>query len=449
MKRDCFISYKVLKYPRFLELNFSYANYHFLDRNYICFHPTKIIDLCYYQKHEKFNIPLLSEIKIMANITTSFSSVDSLKNAIDSFAFISESRMQTSKQWLEDLQTATQENTTISTSTNKLGTDISHTTTYKNGDTSTVYFSFKSLLSTTGKVTKYEFKPLNTNVLLTTFCNFKVSISVIDGQLIFRNTKNEIVSTIFDNSGLTKQVYINKDTIDTFTLIPEFHTDYWGAIGIYENPTTKLFLTQQIPNKDHTYQIKSFSLTANNQEFKFIGNVILNDNKGFGDLLRDNNISEFLTEIMSGNDKFTGTKASEYLFGYSGNDSISGGLGNDTLIGGLGKDTLTGGVGSDLFKFISLNDSSPLPKQADTITDFNHAQGDKIDLSDIDAKTEVEGDQAFTYIGTIAFSTDATGQLRLDPKTGILYGSTNADVAPEFAILLSGIKNLVPEDFVL
>jgi hypothetical protein len=65
----------------------------------------------------------------MANITTSFSSVDSLKNAIDSFAFISESRMQTSKQWLEDLQTATQENTTISTSTIKLGTDISHTTT--------------------------------------------------------------------------------------------------------------------------------------------------------------------------------------------------------------------------------------------------------------------------------------------------------------------------------
>jgi Ca2+-binding RTX toxin-like protein len=146
------------------------------------------------------------------------------------------------------------------------------------------------------------------------------------------------------------------------------------------------------------------------------------------------------------------TKASavnDILTGNDAADKLNGLAGNDTLIGGLGKDTLTGGVGSDLFKFISLNDSSPLPKQVDTITDFNHAQGDKIDLSDIDAKTEVEGDQAFTYIGTIAFSTDATGQLRLDPKTGILYGSTNADVAPEFAILLSGIKNLVPEDFVL
>ena len=44
---------------------------------------------------------------------------------------------------------------------------------------------------------------------------------------------------------------------------------------------------------------------------------------------------------------------------------------------------------------------------------------------------------------------DATAQLRLDPKTGILYGSTNADNTPEFSILLSGVKSLVPEDFVL
>jgi Ca2+-binding RTX toxin-like protein len=161
------------------------------------------------------------------------------------------------------------------------------------------------------------------------------------------------------------------------------------------------------------------------------------------------NIEEVKSNVL---DVTISTKASavnDILTGTDGTDKLNGLAGNDTLIGGLGKDTLTGGVGSDLFKFISLSDSSSLSKQADTITDFNHSQGDKIDLSAIDTKTEVEGDQAFTYIGTIAFSTDATGQLRLDPKTGILYGSTNADVAPEFAILLSGIKNLVSEDFVL
>jgi Ca2+-binding RTX toxin-like protein len=161
------------------------------------------------------------------------------------------------------------------------------------------------------------------------------------------------------------------------------------------------------------------------------------------------NIEEVKSNVLDVTISTKGSAVNDILTGIDGADKLSSLAGNDTLIGGLGKDTLTGGVGTDLFKFISLNDSSPLPKQADTITDFNHSQGDKIDLSAIDAKTEVEGDQAFTYIGTIAFSTDATGQLRLDPKTGILYGSTNADVAPEFAILLSGIKNLVPEDFVL
>ena len=281
-----------------------------------------------------------------------------------------------------------------------------------------------------------------------TFCDFTVFPSVIDGQLIFRNTKNEIVSTIFDDSGFTKSVYVDQEIIDTFTLIPEFHTNYWGAIVIYENPTTKLSLTQII-NKDHTYQIKSLSLNANNQEFKFIGNVMLNDNKGFGDLLRDNNISEFLTEIMSGNDKFTGTKASEYLFGYSGNDSISGGLGNDTLEGGLGADKLTGGKGADTFIFTSIDESGITLKTRETITDFKHSESDKIDLSAIDANSSLPNDQSFTYIGTKIFSNDATAQLRLDPKTGIFYGSTNADNTPEFSILLSGVKSLVPQDFIL
>jgi hypothetical protein len=60
-----------------------------------------------------------------------------------------------------------------------------------------------------------------------------------------------------------------------------------------------------------------------------------------------------------------------------------------------------------------------------------------------------KSDQVFNFIGAIVFSKDAAAQLRLDPKTGILYGSTNADNTPEFSILLSGVKSLVPEDFVL
>ena len=139
------------------------------------------------------------------------------------------------------------------------------------------------------------------------------------------------------------------------------------------------------------------------------------------------------------------SKGNDVLTGTAKNDTLSALAGNDILIGGLGADKLTGGLGADIFKYTSIDDSGIAVKTRDTITDFKHSQSDKIDLSAI----ALPNDQSFTYIGTIAFSTDATAQLRLDPKTGILYGSTNADNTPEFSILLSGVKSLVPEDFVL
>ncbi|WP_319023975.1 Ig-like domain-containing protein [Vibrio navarrensis] len=69
-----------------------------------------------------------------------------------------------------------------------------------------------------------------------------------------------------------------------------------------------------------------------------------------------------------------------------GNDTLDGGLGddilygqggNDTLIGGLGNDILTGGEGADIFKWVDMETAS------DRVTDFNVAQGDKLDLSDL------------------------------------------------------------------
>ncbi|RWH31997.1 MAG: type I secretion C-terminal target domain-containing protein, partial [Mesorhizobium sp.] len=55
---------------------------------------------------------------------------------------------------------------------------------------------------------------------------------------------------------------------------------------------------------------------------------------------------------------------------------LNGGGGNDTLIGGLGQDTLTGGAGADTFKLDHLDIK-------DLITDYNGAEGDKIDLTSL------------------------------------------------------------------
>ena len=143
------------------------------------------------------------------------------------------------------------------------------------------------------------------------------------------------------------------------------------------------------------------------------------------------------------------SKGNDLLTGKATNDTLSALAGDDTLIGGAGTDKLTGGLGADTFKFNNLSDSGITAKTRDTITDFKSTQNDKIDLSGIDANSVLAGDQAFTFINNATFSADATGQLRFDSKTGILYGSTNADTNAEFSIVLSGVKSLTIGDFIL
>ncbi|MBN8088060.1 VWA domain-containing protein [Vibrio vulnificus] len=89
----------------------------------------------------------------------------------------------------------------------------------------------------------------------------------------------------------------------------------------------------------------------------------------------------------SGNDQLYGGEGNDGLRGGTGNDTLDGGAGNDILIGGLGNDILTGGDGADIFKWVDMEIAS------DRVTDFNVAQGDKLDFSDLFedmSKTDIE-----------------------------------------------------------
>lgn len=144
------------------------------------------------------------------------------------------------------------------------------------------------------------------------------------------------------------------------------------------------------------------------------------------------------------NDTLIGSKGNDQLVGGSGNDRLDGGSDDDRLTGGLGSDTLTGGSGADRFVWSSTKETST-GNGRDHITDFDAS--DRIDLRGIDADTARSGDQAFTYIGSQPFSDNATGQLRFDGRT--LWGSTDADTAPEFSIGLQGFTALTRGDFLL
>jgi Ca2+-binding RTX toxin-like protein len=149
-----------------------------------------------------------------------------------------------------------------------------------------------------------------------------------------------------------------------------------------------------------------------------------------------------------GNDTLSGGDGDDTLLGRTGNDTLDGGIGNDELDGGEGKDTMTGGAGSDGFTFRD-GETGPLRGNADIVTDFTQGE-DILRLNPIDAKVSVGGNQAFTFIGTTAFS-GTEGELRYTHLNGKTYveADTDGDAVANYQINLTGLINLTAADFVL
>lgn len=164
--------------------------------------------------------------------------------------------------------------------------------------------------------------------------------------------------------------------------------------------------------------------------------------------LKGNEAVEHLTLTGTGNTVGTGNLGDNALTGNSGANTLSGLGGNDTLAGGSGQDSLAGGAGADRFVFGAVGDSRPA--FFDVIADFTSGM-DRIDLSVLDANATVAGQQDFSFIGAAAFGADATGQLRYvyDGSTLMLYGSTDADAAPEFKVQVVGATAIGAGDLVL
>lgn len=130
-----------------------------------------------------------------------------------------------------------------------------------------------------------------------------------------------------------------------------------------------------------------------------------------GDILTGNALGNVING-GAGNDAIHGEDGSDKLYGEDGDDQLFGGLGVDYLYGGAGNDSLTGGLGNDNLyggaggdTFIIANESMKLSSQGaaletDTVYDLNFSEGDRIDLSAIDANTGLSGNQAFAFVNT-------------------------------------------------
>jgi Ca2+-binding RTX toxin-like protein len=154
-----------------------------------------------------------------------------------------------------------------------------------------------------------------------------------------------------------------------------------------------------------------------------------------------------MQSALSGHDQVTGGRYDDHLSGFNG---------NDVLIGGRGADWLSGGKGADRFVFKSVAESRGYNN--DYITDFSRSQGDRIDLSKIDAKTGA-GNNAFTFIGTAEFS-GQKGELRYDvvegeddygrvSYTSYIEADVNGDGAADFELTLAKVGTITKSYFIL
>lgn len=139
-----------------------------------------------------------------------------------------------------------------------------------------------------------------------------------------------------------------------------------------------------------------------------------------------------------GNDTASGGPGNDVIGGADGSDTLNGGDGNDYIRGSGGKDTKSGGPNADTFAYATLGDSRPGSATRDLILDFNPAEGDRIDLSLIDAKPKVAGNQAFTWIGWNKVLKQP-GQLTASQSGShiIVKANTDTDRTPELEIQLS------------
>ena len=154
----------------------------------------------------------------------------------------------------------------------------------------------------------------------------------------------------------------------------------------------------------------------------------------------------------TGNDRMVGNGGGDALYGMEGKDTLRGGAGDDILVGGFGADRLIGGADADTFVYTSLFDSEATSKGRDRIIDFSSAEGDKIDLSQIDAidviSSAVGDNDAFTLVD--AFH-NVAGELKVSSTANgfLVLGDVDGDSVADFGIFVESAAPLSSSDFVL
>ena len=143
----------------------------------------------------------------------------------------------------------------------------------------------------------------------------------------------------------------------------------------------------------------------------------------------------------AGDDVISDSAGANLLDGGSGDDWVSGGIDSDTILGGSGFDTLTGGDGADLltggldgdiFTYSPFTPAAASSLAAmDTITDFDAAAGDRIDLGTVGTLFGAFGGQTARFQGSLGQVAGVTAGLILGSDPDGFVRIHSASVGPD------------------
>jgi Ca2+-binding RTX toxin-like protein len=156
--------------------------------------------------------------------------------------------------------------------------------------------------------------------------------------------------------------------------------------------------------------------------------------KGFEVFLGQDNMDSFTFRGSNAGEKVVSSVLS------TASDVFDGRGGDDVLNAGAGADMLTGGTGADKFQFVTGSDTTPAAP--DTITDFSHAEHDKIDVSKFFGTLHFIGSAAFDGHANELHFTNQGDQT-------LVEADFDGDKTADFALLLDGAPQLVAGDFAL
>ena len=191
----------------------------------------------------------------------------------------------------------------------------------------------------------------------------------------------------------------------------------------------------------------SYTLSDNVETLWLDGNAAINGTGNAGNNTITGNNAANILRGGGGNDILRGGGGNETLYGGTGDDQLFGDAGNDILYGGGGKDLLDGGAGADIYRFLPGDLGKTVATSATVV--LGAGQGDKIDLSAIDANSATTTRDAFRFVGTADFTKKA-GELRVQASGSdwTVSADTNGDGVADMVLTVKSTSGILANDFV-